>query len=89
MSDQPQQLSDEDREYIAVLDATGSIASLTLAIPMEPVRNALATGQKAVDNPGEAAPEALVDVHKQLEFLRAFLAFREALERFAEPVEAP
>lgn len=86
MSDDLTQLSDEDREYLAVLDATGSIASLVLGIPLEPVRSALATGQSALDEVG-APEDAVEDVRKQLEFLRAFLTFREALEQFATPVE--
>lgn len=87
MSDQPQ-MSDADREYLMVLDATGAIASMVLALPVDLIEQALTAGRSAVEEPGNATPEDIADVRKQIEFLVAFLAFRKALDKFAEAPSA-
>lgn len=87
MSDQPQ-LSDADREYLMVLDATGAVASMVLALPVDLIEKALTAGRSAVEEPGAATPEDIADVRKQIEFLDAFLTFRKALDQFAEAPSA-
>jgi hypothetical protein len=88
MSEQPE-LSDADRQYLVVLDASSAVASSALMIPVELVEAAVTAGRSALEEPGEATPEDLAEVRAQLKYLDTFLTFRKALEEFVEDPPPP